>query len=78
MEVIFGKTVSTGVGAITICSVTLALLLVRFESHPPLLVTVKVLNNHCVPAAGITGIFKVSNPRGAIVVVLVQVTVVPT
>lgn len=78
MEVIFGKTVSVGVAAIAICSVTFALLLVVFESHQPLFVTVKVLKVHCVPAAGIIGILSVSYPSGAIVVIFVQVTVVPT
>lgn len=78
MEVIFGKTVSVGVGAIAICNVTLALLLVVFESHQPLFVTEKVLKVHWVPGAGIIGILSVSYPSGAMVVIFAQVTVTPT
>ena len=75
---IAGGVLSAGAGATATCICTLAELLVALESPPPLLVTVNVSVVPCTFELGITGIESVSIHNGVIVVVLVQVTVVPT
>ncbi len=67
--------VTFGVAATATCSVTVAPLLVVLLSQALEILVENVSVLHCTVAVGVTGILTVSDPRGAIVADLVQVTI---